>query len=344
MTHNHLRRPLLFACLLLAPAVFASPAFADFLTPGNIVVAHNGLLGRGIVHEITPTGQLVQQFSVEYQGTDTSRDVRGVTITPDGRIHLMQGTFDPQLTTIQPWDDARVATRIPGWSLQSNIYNGGIDSDRQGFIYLPNHNTTPEANRGALRLSPDLSEVARFGFGSEGVSVGHDGRAYTHSCGPCQSSPFVDAWDLDTFEHVLDLTLRPNATTQSSARTAYDITAWKNGAIYTTHANSVDRYSTDGVLADSLEPGTFGIYDLDLSDDGTIVAGSYAGILLTDLSLESFTLLSPAISAGSSTVRYVSFVPAPVPEPSALVQFALAAGLLIRWPRLVVQSPSWWRL
>ena len=106
--------------LALLWSSLALDAGAAALTVGNILVSENQ---TGMVHEYTTAGTLVQSFTVPAPGDGSVRDV---VVDRDGNIRAFNGTFDPDLATINVLTSATSQHTASGWSTISNGTYGGI--------------------------------------------------------------------------------------------------------------------------------------------------------------------------------------------------------------------------
>ena len=100
-----------------------------------------------------------------------------------------------------------------------------------------------------------------------------------------------------------------------------------DGHIYTAQRDNVSRvnhFSPTGALLDFIaDPGVGGFADIDINRNGQLVIASHGGMLLvTTKALDSIISFQTRASSG---VNFASWIPTPIPEPSAIA--LLASGI-----------------
>jgi len=107
-------------------ATTAPAAWAASLTPGDILVSSTTDLQTSVLREYTPTGTLVQTFSVPIApGGDAY--ARAIATDVAGNVQIYNGTFSPYLTTLDPTGSGSFSNHtFSGWSTINDIYFGGL--------------------------------------------------------------------------------------------------------------------------------------------------------------------------------------------------------------------------
>src|SRR5688572_14999114 len=111
---------------LLSISLAATSAFAFDLTPGNILVTSGPNEGRH-VYEYTPTGTLVQTFTVPvlpvHDITDENRDV---VVDSRGHIVVFNGTFNGRFSSVNPSTGVWSTWDQPSFNILANGTYGKV--------------------------------------------------------------------------------------------------------------------------------------------------------------------------------------------------------------------------
>jgi len=281
-------------------------------TPGNIIV-HNADSNQDDLFEYTPAGVLVQQVPVvpRMGGSD-------LAIDRDGRVNINNS---PTLNIYSPATNTFSTRTFEGWSTVGNLTYGGIAAfDRYVYAADMNNGGSDAGKQGVVRFDLDGSPTMRYATTTDPIdlNIGLDGLLYTLSRG----SAFNGGGNrVDVFDPISMAFIRGFDLPEEHRGIAVDF----NGDIYTAQRDNVSRvnhFSPSGVLIDSIaDPGVGGFADIDINRKGDIVIASHGGTLLV-----TTTALDSIISFPTRTSNFfnmASWIPAQVPEPSAI---ALAAG------------------
>ena len=161
-------------------ATTSASAWAGSFTPGDILVSSTTDLQTSLLREYTPTGTLVQTFSVPIAPGGDSYS-RGVATDASGNAQIYNGTFSPYLTTLNPTGSGSFSNHtFSGWSTVNDIYFGGV-AVNGNYAYATDMATfgggSPQRNR-AVRPDQLFGDKVRLGAG-ERIGRLHDGRPGT---------------------------------------------------------------------------------------------------------------------------------------------------------------------
>jgi hypothetical protein len=263
--------------------------------------------------EYTPAGVFVQQVPVvpRMGGSD-------LAIDRDGRVNINNS---PTLNIYSPATNTFSTRTFEGWSTVGNLTYGGIAAfDRYVYAADMNNGGSDAGKQGVVRFDLDGSPTMRYATTTDPIDLnrGLDRLLYTLSRG----SAFNGGGNrVDVFDPISMAFIRGFDLPEEHRGIAVDF----NGDIYTAQRDNVSRvnhFSPSGVLIDSIaDPGVGGFADIDINRKGDIVIASHGGTLLV-----TTTALDSIISFPTRTSNFfnmASWIPAQVPEPSAI---ALAAG------------------
>ncbi len=328
-------------CALLmggtANGIHAAP-----LTPGNILVNDEVFSAPGRLREFTPSGVLVQTFTVLFApgGDGQPRDI---VVDRDGNVQIYNGTFSPFLTTLNPVTGNVINnTTFPGWSTVNNITYGGIAAFEDVVFVTDMATAGAGSPNGIVRFNVSDFSAVRFASGPPNgpgdyidITIGRDGLLYAQFPGTSPGGNQVDVFDPTTLAFQRRINLG-----QDLRSVAVD----QNGDIFAVsfNDNRIFQFDSNGNLLRTVNPAIGGFTDIDINGDGRIVASSGSTILLTDRSLSSFNTFNPG-TVGITT--FVAFVAPPVgaeviPEPGALTLLGIGAGTLLCWRRLRRARPT----
>lgn len=285
-------------------------------TPGNILV-HNADSGHDDLLEYTSAGVFVQRVPVvpSMGGSD-------LAIDRDGRVNINNS---PTLNIYSPSTNTFSTRTFAGWTTVGNLTYGGIAAfDR--YVYAADMNNSGSDNglQGVIRFDLDGGPTIRFGTSTDPIdlNIGLDGLLYTLSRG----SAFNGGGNrVDVFDPISTAFIRSFDLPEEHRGIAVDF----NGDVYTAQRDNVSRvnhFSPTGALLDFIaDPGDGGFADIDINRKGDIVVTCHCGTVLV-----SSTALDSIISFPTRTSNFfnmATWLPAPVPEPNAIV--LLAGGIAI---------------
>ena len=152
----------------------------DAFTPGDILVSSTTDFQTSLLREYTPTGTLVQTFSVPIApGGDAYS--RGIATDASGNVQIYNGTFSPYLTTLNPTGSGSFSNHtFSGWSTVNDIYFGGV-AVNGNYAYATDMSTFGGGSpNGIVRfdLTNFSATTVRLGAG-ERIGRLHDGQPGT---------------------------------------------------------------------------------------------------------------------------------------------------------------------
>jgi hypothetical protein len=301
--HNVVVRTALLAGL--AFAVASAVSGAPF-TPGNMLLT-------GYLSEYTPQGSLVQRTTIPRPDVpDAGYQQRDVTVDPQGRAQVYNGTFAPYVSTYDPVAGTWAHHTVSGWTTINNIHYGGIGA-YSNYVYVTNMATSGQNLRGMIRFDTRDWSATHFAGESDYIqlNIGKDGLLYGLKYGGSQLTVF----DPITLAQIRSLTL---------ARYVGNVTVASDGTMFGAGDRYLYRFTSTGGLDRSLFTDFYEGSDIDISTTGKIVACFKDGrTVISDTSLTGFT----SFVAGNQ--GFVSFADRAVPEPSGLISLAVGLGVAL---------------
>ncbi|MBK1883438.1 PEP-CTERM sorting domain-containing protein [Luteolibacter pohnpeiensis] len=263
--------------------------------------------------EYSPDGDLVMDYGVVPHPDTTRYDATDVVATPDGKIHVLNSApgDNDYLSTLQP------SSRI--WSHTPDPAGGFGNVSDADLSILGNVAVTNRVMFDLNRFTATQFSVPGFGGVGE-VSFGLDGLLYALDSGSPRGG--LRVLDPTDFSLLREFELLDSAGFRLDAR---GIAVREDGQIYIADWNGrIYEYDPTGNLVKSVYTGTGNLLDIDLSAEGTLIAGSRFGdVVVTDTTLATIS----TFSVGSGLV-YVGFQ---IPEPTSLsLTLLVGIGLLRR--------------
>ena len=130
-----------------------------------------------ILREYTPTGTLVQTFSVPFAPGGDSY-IRGIATDTSGNVQIYNGTFSPYLTTLDPTTSSFTNHTISGWSTINDIYFGGLVVNGN-FAYATDMSTAGSGGpNGIVRFDLTNFSATRFASGTANGSGDYTSSAW----------------------------------------------------------------------------------------------------------------------------------------------------------------------
>jgi PEP-CTERM motif len=311
---------------LIATTTFSARGAS--LTPGDILVSSTTDLQTSVLREYTPTGTLVQTFSVPIAPGGDSY-IRGIATDSSGNVQIYNGTFNPYLTTLDPATSSFSNHTFSGWSTDNNIYVGGMVVNGN-YAYATDMATAGSGSpNGIVRFDLTNFSATRFASGPANgsgdytqVGLGLNGLLYAPWPG---GSPVGD--NIDVINPVsmtkttitLPFLFQVSGVTADQAGNIYAVGALGDGHIYKLDSNG-------NVLAE-ISTGFTDLTGLQINNSGQLLTASSNGeVIMTNT---SFSQLS-SFSVGSQFTTFDTFVtpPSVVPEPASLTLMAIGLGVV----------------
>ena len=309
----------LCAICIVGVGIASAPVVVDAgLTPGDVLVSNGSTL-----KEYTSSGTVVQTFLPPGSPNSSSAALKGIVVSPDGRLHVFLASYNsPFQGTLETFDfksNSWSQHTLPDWNIANVTYYGGISADSH-YVYVPDGNASASA-KGIIRFPlNDLSAPERFAtsYNPHSVKVGLDGNIYAVEQTSLHN---VHVFDPVTLVHIRDVTVKTDATTN-------DIAVAANGDFFLVDLdNTIYHEDASGNLIKKVTSS--GIYntDIEISSDGRILVGSSGNkVTLTNTNLDAFATFDTPVANGPSNHNFVAFTE--VPEPSTAVLSLMAAGLV----------------
>ncbi len=301
-------------------------------TPGDILVSSTTDLQTSILREYTPTGTLVQTFSVPIApGGDAY--ARGIATDAAGNVQIYNGTFSPYLTTLNPAGSGSFSNHtFSGWSTVNDIYFGGVVVNGN-YAYATDMATADPGGspNGIVRFDLTNFSATRFASGPANgsgdytmVGLGLNGKLYAPWPGGSPVGDNIDVINPVTMTKTtitLPFLFQVSGVTADSAGNIYAVGALGDGHIYKLDSNG-------NVLAE-ISTGFTGLTGLEISNSGQLLTASNGGeVILTNTSFSQLT----SFSVGSQITTFDAFVTPPtvpsVPEPASLTLVAIGLGVV----------------
>ena len=302
-------------------------AWAGSLTPGDILVSSTTDLQTNVLREFTPTGTLVQTFTVPTApGGDAY--IRGIATDATGNVQIYNGTFSPFLTTLDPTGSGTFTNHtFSGWSTVNDIYFGGV-AVNGNYAYATDMDTSGGAPNGIVRFDLTNFSATRFASGPANgsgdyttVSLGLNGKLYAPWPGGSPVGDNIDVINPVTMTKTtinLPFLFQLSGVTADQAGNIFAVGALGDGRIY--------KLDSNGNVLASISTGFTGLTGLEVSNSGQLLTASNGGeVILTNT---SFSQLS-SFSVGSQITTFDAFVTpsTAVPEPTSLTLMAIGLGV-----------------
>jgi len=306
-------------------ATFYTGAYAEALTPGNLVV---GNFYFGMLTEVQTT-QSAEVDAVQYLGAQAVADpavdkaLRGVTQADDGNLYLYRGSTTGAIQQLNPVTGAVTDISIQGFGTHSGYTYGDIAAYKN-LVFATDMDSTglpQDAPNGLIQYRTDNGAVTRFGLGHDytNLTVGLNGFLYAKALGQQV---------LDVYDPVSTIQIGSVQLSTSAQLNSFVVDA--QGKIFASSFDSnvalsqILSFDANGQQQLSSSFSLPLVTDLAINDQGQIAIASVRGkAWMTDTSLtnlQPFATLLP----DSTSLAFVREISA-VPEVSSMSQ--LVVGL-----------------
>jgi hypothetical protein len=308
---------------IVPPAAWAAP-----LTPGDILVSSTTNLSTNALREYTPTGTLVQTFSVPIAPGGDGYS-RGIATDTSGNVQIYNGTFSPYLTTLNPSTNTVTNHTLSGWSTINNIFFGGM-AVNGNYAYATDMATANTGGpNGIVQFNLTNFSATRFASGLANgsgdytqVDLGLNGKLYAPWPGGSPVGNHIDVIDPNSMTKTtinLPFTFQVSGVTADQAGDIYAVGALSDGHIY--------KLDSNGNVLASISTGFTSLTGLEISNSGELLTASRTGeVIMTNA---SFSQLK-TFSVGSELTTFDTFVTPPTivgaPEPPSLTLVAMGPG------------------
>lgn len=289
------------AVALAGALTLVAPVLAASLTPGSILVAEPGAMK---VREYSRGGALLQTFSIPIADGRGFADLRDLAVDAAGNVQIYNGTFEPALTTLDPRSGSCTHRWFPGWDTINNVSYGGL-ATMGGRVYATDMTTYGEPGseaRGIVVFDRVAGTAARpvENTDYQDLAIGLDRKLYVLPYG----SSTVDVYSPSTMALSRTVSLHGSADPRG-------IAVDRDGTLFVADWDgSIAKFDANGNLVSKVQTGAFNLNDIDVAEDGTIVAGGRFGDVVT-----TTTALGPVsvftLPGGPSI--HVAIVPTPSP-------------------------------
>jgi outer membrane protein assembly factor BamB len=248
--------------------------------------------------EYTRDGRGVRSVMVPPDGTpgDVGDELRDIVGDLCGTIYAYQGTFVPHVA-IRPYGGEWRYLAIPGFSTVNNVSYGGIAVAGQYAFATDMFTYSGGEPAGVIRFSLADGTGERFGSSeTEDLNVGLDGVLYTLA-----GETLVERYQPQTMNALGTINL---------SRAVRGIAVSADGFIYgASWDGGLYEFDAQGALLHELQPGLGSLSDIDIAEDGTLVASTRSGlVVVSSRALENFSSFNPSGVLYSNQYTFVTFV------------------------------------
>lgn len=297
-------------CEGMDPALYATIDYQSDDTLGPVALSSTNVLVASdkLLYEFTTGGTLVRTIPVigrTFYPSITER-VKDLVLDFRGRLHVFVGTDTPNLLNMTTLAGTWSQEYFSGWGVSISPTEGAIAAGGD-YVFVNDMANSLQINSGIIRFDTITRTYERFYDGNYflDLNVGLDGLLYALGSG--LKDDIVSVFDPTTMDFLQTIGLDESARAIAVSAT---------GDIFGAVGNTIHRFDATGTTQDSLAAGTSGgLIDLDLSENGVLLAGSNVGeVVITSSSLSSASTFAvgtdlPAFVAGLgyAPLRYEGF-------------------------------------
>ncbi len=293
-------------------------AVASPIQPQNLLVSD---LDSGVLTEYSRQGTVIQKFNTP-DFADGFHDLRDIIEGTDGRIHMFNGTFTPQMTTLNPVTNKFSNMTVPEWSTVNNGTYGGIGVLGHNVYATDMFTYNGGEAGGIIRFDLTKGSATRFGTTDyTDLTIGLDGLLYAYSGQVDVYNPY--SMQLLRTVNLPRYDVRGIAVNQNGTIFAAD---WYGGV---TKFDSLGQQIGASLVLNTSLGWNASLTDIDVNSNGDLVIGSRFGrVFLTDSALTSWNSFD--INGEFGPTVHVAFAVTPVPEPSTYLLLAVGLVLIAR--------------
>ncbi len=275
-------------------------------TQGNVLVTDGTFNGSDLLIEYTPTGEIVQSYSIP-GGENFSRQIaRDVVVDADGAAQIFNAPDnDIRLTRFDSSNQQFSDTQVPDWDLGSTRTFWGDVSAFDNYLFAVEHEANAGTADGVIRFDLETNQHERFSDGMglpTDLTIGLDGLLYVLNARDSQQTTRLASFLPSTMQLVNEL---------SFDEFLESIAVNQTGEIFATTSTGVKKFSSAGNLLNATQNASLAD-DIDISSDGRQLALSFGGsafVMDTDFqSVESWTL------PYADVYGFIAFVQTPIKD------------------------------
>ncbi len=324
---------LLVTAVVLLSAVLVAPAQGAIFVGGDFLVVDHA---ANAVQEYNLAGVQLSSRPISYAGPGARppNRVGDATVDADGNLHVYNGIFQPVLATVDATTE--IQTDRPGVGFSSvNRTNVGNIAAIGNNVFVNDNNTSGSTDHGIVafdRSNGYASQRFATDFNPNDLAAGLDGRLYALGVvnNLASASPdTIRVYDPTSFSLLNTIDLPTMTVGESLTGIAVD----QVGGIFAV-SNDGNLLSLDGSgnIIGSLELVQAGaIFDLDIRNDGALLAAGTGAVFVSDVSLAAFTPID-VTATGPTHVAFLNVTA--VPEPGVTFPLLAAASFcFVRWRR-----------
>lgn len=239
------------------------------LTKGNLLLVTQTYRDRKcMMYEFDRQGTKVQE--IELPKSDAVEESRygGLAVGADGHVHFYHGVFDAGLATWNPTDGHVIGRRLPGMSMYGNLNHGHL-AMLGHYVFC----TDASTGSGAGELKGIVRYNLKDGTAHRGLEA-EDPNAL--AAGPNGLLYSVDGYDPVKVIHPENFAVLRKI---KIPKEAIGIAVEKNGnVLIAARDNHVYRVDPAGKQLAKSDETLKGICNIDVDEDGTILAASHDGL------------------------------------------------------------------
>lgn len=276
---------------------------SGILNEGNIIVSNSPLNGRTEIYEYEVNGARVRTIIAPDAPELFRENLRDVTLDAAGNLQFYGGTFDPSRLTYNTQSQNFTSQWFAGWDTVNNLTFGGVSSLGH-YLFATDDKIAfdTDADRGLVRFNTLNGEAVRFADPLDDtidVAVGRDRLLYALGGSGSPLGRTLNVYDPVSLKHLRTVALPREHRAIAIDEDGTIFAVWRDGAIY--------KYDSAGnELGMTETAGVGGLSDLDLSQEGRLLAASHGGqLVLTDRDFSSIRSFNTRTSNGYNFAGWI---------------------------------------